>query len=144
MNKENIKDWNALSESYLPTRIEYLREFEKCWNWENIVQHRDISWNNAIFTEFEHLLLPVLATSVFENLVDEVTRPDDYSHPNPRRRRRHYHGCVYYGLLDQLIESDANKLKIKILSQFIEEENHTEKQTKWSTQVQELIDNGVL
>ena len=130
-------DWNALSDSYLPTRKEYLKEFAEHWNWETIAENEWISWSEDLFTDFEDKLLPVLSAMALENLID---REQHSSSMFGGRKRRRYIG--FSGVLRQLIEKDADKLKIQLLNQLCLEDKHTDRRSKIT--VQDLITANIL
>jgi len=130
-------DWNALSDSYLPTRKEYLKEFAGNWNWETIAENEWISWSEDLFTDFEDKLLPVLSAMALENLID---REQHSSSMFGGRKRRRYIG--FSGVLRQLIEKDADKLKIQLLNQLCLEDKHTDRRSKIT--VQDLITANIL
>jgi len=137
-NLQSEMDWDSLSESYLPTRKEYLKEFAEHWNWENIAENDDILWTNDLFIEFEDRLLPVLSNNALENLVD-AEDCEDYT---TRRRRRHCGRVRFSALLNQLIENDADKIKIKILERLSRTDDIHNKRAKMA--IQDLIDKGIL
>jgi hypothetical protein len=124
-------DWNALSDSYLPTRKEYLKEFAEHWNWEKIAENDWIIWSESLFTDFEDKLLPILSAMALENLVAIEQYGDLIT---SRRRRRRYIGFRFDGLLKQLIEKDADKLRIQLLNQLCLQDKHTDRRSKIAIQ----------
>ena len=103
-----VLDWDALSNSYLPTREEYLKEFAEHWNWEEIAENYDIVWSDSLFLDFEDKLLSVLSTLALDRWGDE---------PDIRKSKRGYRYNDFPVFFEQLFKKDADKLKIKLLNQ---------------------------
>jgi hypothetical protein len=129
-----VLDWDVLSESDLPSRSEYLKEFLEKWNWEKIAENGNIIWTNNLFTEFEEHLLPVLSTIALDSLVKDVI-PNNYGNQGGRRHHHQYFG--YPGLLNQLIENDADRLKVQMLNIICTQGSHANNQM--SRTIQNLI-----
>jgi len=117
-NFPQLLNWDDLSGSCLPTRKEYMKEFAEHWNWERIAYIQSIVWTNDLFIEFEDKLLPILS-----NLVDAENCSDN-------SKKRHYQRGCFPEPLGQLIENDADKIKIKILEQLSRTDEHTDNQHK--------------
>ena len=96
-------DWGKISDSYLPYKSEYLKEFAEHWNWREIAENSNISWTDELFAEYEDKLLPVLADEMFENLAADNN--------NIRYRRRR---C---DLLEQLVKKEIETIQIEILQE---------------------------
>jgi hypothetical protein len=133
-----VIDWEKLSDSHLPSKSEYLKEFSQHWNWAEIARNSKITWTDALFAEYEDKLLPVLADIMFENLAAD----NDIHFPSIRKG--YYYGR-HSGLFEHLVRKDVSELQIEILSELFKEKkcdlNTLKSQKKL---IDDLIESGIL